>query len=455
MAMLISGLSACSDSTAEPDPTEETAAAPEKGQEKGQETSKASAGNSCRDGQELTHTFDSGAEWALCWQVKPNRGLLLTDIYYSAPEQEPRKVIDSIALAQLEVPYDHGKRITSDITSAGFGGHRMKTLTEAECSGERLAAAIPNIGDGTYGSSPTRKVLCSEEVDASLSYRSFESGELTTARASEWNLYTVSKVGWYEYLNQFTFGEDGSIRPLLGATGDLSPVDYTNEDHGWAVGEGDSHHAASHSHNAVWRVDWGLGDGGQQVEQYDAEPTGEHGPESPIVRGKLIPIEVPSLAASADRRWWRVLDPNTRNEDGHPISYQIDLAATDSFTFVPDHHEHGAGSGYDIAFTNADDCQIYATHNRGGCGESVLDYVNESKLEKLDDVVSWVAVGFHHVPRDEDQSPMELHWQGFSMTPRDLLAQRPGVPDNRKGINGQPEEWEGEDIDDLAEPHGD
>lgn len=450
MAVFVGGLSACSASTGDRTPTDESPA-PSGGAEP---TASTAAGSGCGDGQKLTHTFDSGAEWALCWQVKPNRGLLLTNIHYSAPgHEEPRKIIDSIALAQLEVPYDDGERLTSDITSAGFGGQRMKTLTEAECSGKRLATAIPNIGDGTYGSSPKRKVLCSEEADAGLSYHSFESGELTTARASEWNLYTISKVGWYEYLNQYTFGEDGSINPLLGATGDLSPVDYTDEDHGWAVGKGDSDHAASHSHNAVWRVDWGLGDGGQRVEQYDAKPTGKHGPESPIVRGDLTPIDTPSLAQSADRRWWRVLDPDTLNDDGHPISYQIDLAATDSFTFVHDLDDHGAGSGYDIAFTNADDCQIYATRNRGGCGSSVLDYVNESKSEQLDDVVSWVAVGFHHVPRDEDQSPMELHWQGFSMTPRDFLAQRPGVPENRKGINGQPEKWEGEDVDELTEPH--
>lgn len=450
MAMLIGGLTACSASTPGPAPTGGTPGP--SGKSQGPDVV---AGRDCGDRKELTHTFKSGAAWALCWQVKPNRGLLLTDIYYSAPGHEPQKIIDSMALAQLEVPYDNGERLTSDITSAGFGGQRMQTLTKTECSGERIATAIPNIGDGKYGSSPKRKVLCSEEKDAGLSYRSFESGKLTTARASEWNLYTISKVGWYEYLNQYTFGADGSVRPALGATGDLSPVDYTDNKHqGWAVGEGDSHHASSHSHNAVWRVDWGLGDGGQQVEQYDAKATGKEGPKSPIVRGDLTPLKAPTMVKGKDRRWWRVMDPDTLNDDGHPISYQLELAGTDSFTFAHDSQEHGSDTGYDIAFTNADECQIYATRNRGGCGSGVPDFVNESKSGKLDDVVSWVAVGFHHVPRDEDQSPMGLHWQGFTMTPRDLLAQNPNVPENRKGINGEPDEWQGEDVDDLVEQSG-
>lgn len=109
------------------------------------------------------------------------------------------------------------------------------------------------------------------------------------------------------------------------------------------------------------------------------------------------------------------------------------------------------GSGYDVAFTNADDCQVFATANRGACGNGVLDYVAAGGQHQLSDVVSWVAVGYHHVPRDEDQSPMQLHWQGFTLQPRDLTAQRLDVPTERTDLNGQPDEWNGEPIDELTE----
>jgi primary-amine oxidase len=49
----------------------------------------------------------------------------------------------------------------------------------------------------------------------------------------------------------------------------------------------------------------------------------------------------------------------------------------------------------------------------------------------------WVNVGFHHIPRDEDQTPMPVHWQGFQLAPRDVTAMSPLTPDELSGGNGQ------------------
>ncbi|MHC6178238.1 copper amine oxidase [Glutamicibacter endophyticus] len=410
--------------------------------------SASSASVSCSDekAQGLSREMTSGGTWNMCWSVDPKLGMVLSDISFAPPGKDPIPVISQMSLAQLEVPYDDGGRNTSDITTAGFGGPNMHSLTDLECTGQILEAPIPNIGDGSkYGSTPTRPVLCSDMVDAGLSYRSAEVGELLAKRKDDWQLSTVSKVGWYEYINQVTFGADGSIRPSLGATGDLSPVDYSDEKHGSAVGPEDSDHASSHSHNAVWKIDWALGgQTGQVVEQFDAKDTGTEGKYSPIVEGNYTRIDTPATARWSDRRWWKVMAPETLNADGHPISYQIDMGKTDSFTFVDDQKHHEGETGYDVAFTNADDCQIYATYNRGRCGRGVVDYVKKQKGQPLDDVVSWVAVGYHHVPRDEEQSPMEVHWQGFTMVPRDLTATRIDPPEGRENLNGKPENWDGQ-----------
>ncbi|MFF3026036.1 copper amine oxidase [Microbacterium sp. NPDC057944] len=397
----------------------------------------------CGDGQELAKTLSSGATWSMCWSVDPAFGLVLSDVHIAPPGGKPISVISSVTISQLEVPYDTGDRLTSDITESGFGGTKMKTLEKESCIGDRLAADIPDAGDGTYGKTRTREVLCSEVVDGGLAYHSSELVAPAVARTTDWQLSTVSRVGWYEYVTQYVFGADGSIGVRLGATGDLSPFDYADEDHGSAVGEGDHDHAASHSHNAVWRVHWALGgEKGMAVEQYDASPTGESGPQSPVVEGTITPLPNPATAEWIDRRWWRVLAPGVLNGDGHPISYQIDLERSDSFTFVED-HSHGEDAGYDVAFTNAQDCQLYATRNAVlGCGDGVNDFVQRGSRESLDDVVSWVAIGFHHVPRDEDQSPMEMHWQGFTLLPRDLTAQRFDVPEGHEELNGVPgDEW--------------
>lgn len=408
---------------------------------------------SCPEGsQALSKDMTSGATWSMCFSVDPKLGMVLSDIAFAPPASEPIKLISSMSLAQLEVPYDDGGRSTSDITTAGFGGPNMHSLTEIECAGELKKHPIPTIGDGTkFGTIEERPVLCSDMVDAGLSYRSAEVGELLAKRKDDWQLSTISKVGWYEYINQITFGADGTIRPSLGATGDLSPADYSDAEHGSAVGSGEHDHASSHSHNAVWKIDWALGgDTGQKIEQYDSKPTGKEGEHSPIVEGEYSTISTPATAKWTDKRWWKVSAPKLLNEDGHEMSYEISMGKTDSFTFIDDqrNHEHSDDGddsiGYDVAFTNADECQIYATYNRGTCGRGVLDYVQKQKDEKLDDMVSWVAVGYHHVPRDEEQSPMEVHWQGFNLIPRDLTAQRLDVPESRQDLNGKPQDWDGQ-----------
>ncbi|MGO2112425.1 MAG: copper amine oxidase [Pseudoclavibacter sp.] len=394
----------------------------------------------CSTGEPVAQAFDNGAAWSMCWSVHEDLGLVLSSISYTPPGRDAIPVIESMTIAQLEVPYDHGDRTTEDITEAGFGAGHMLTLTETQCPGERHGTEIPYVGDGSSGASPSREVLCSESVDAGIAYTSNDTGQTVAARRTEWHLSSISKVGWYEYVSLYAFGDDGSIHPSLGATGNVSPEDYGNEQHGWPIGEGDTEHAASHSHNAVWRVHWALGGASAAVQQYDATDTGEFGTESPIIDGSLTDLEHPTIAEWIDRRWWRVLAPDVLNADGHPISYQIDVNGGDSFTFTADAHDHGDDAGYDIAFTNADDCQLFATSNPGDCGSSVLDYVADSESDALDDVVSWVAVGFHHVVRDEEQGPMEAHWQGFTMTPRDLTATRPDPPVGYEDLNGRPDE---------------
>ena len=399
----------------------------------------------CAQNEPLTQELSSGSTWTMCWRIDSDRGLVLEDVHYVPAGREAVQVLAELSIGQLEVPYDTGLRNTEDITTQGFGGLQMMTLTPTECLGERLETYVPKIGDGSLGGGgEQRPVLCQEVVDGGIAYRSSDGAGTEVARRTDLRLATISKVGWYEYVSQYTFGSDGTIRSDLGATGDLSPEDYGDDPaHGWPVGPGDTDYATSHSHNAVWRVHWALGGrGGQVVEQYDAAPTGEQGPRSPVVEGGLTRIPREGTAEAADRRWWRVVNPDVRNDDGHKISYQVELGATTPFELTQDHHhedggDDGDGAGYAVAFTEADDCQLFATANKEGtCGSGVLDFAQDEA--ELSDVVSWVAVGFHHVARDEDQSPMEMHWQGFTLTPRDLTAQRVDPPSAREDVNGKP-----------------
>jgi hypothetical protein len=129
--------------------------------------------------------------------------------------------------------------------------------------------------------------------------------------------------------------------------------------------------------------------------------------------------------------WWRVLNPSSLNPDGHARSYEIVNDAIQN--------PYDPLTRPKVSFTNNHACQEYASDNLNvGCpGLAVPDYV-AAEAEPLTDPVAWVNVGFHHIDRDEDQSPMPTHWQEFSLVPRDLLAQQAATPDERSCINGGP-----------------
>lgn len=394
----------------------------------------------------MSHRFASGAQWQMCWRVDPHQGLVLAKITYTAPGAKPLTVIEEMALSQLEVPYDSGKRMTRDITDHGFGGRNMRTLKGDDCVGERVEASIPDFGTGAVGGSETRAILCVDEVDAGLGRRSTWGGRPISRRGRTFELSTLSTVGWYEYMTHYGFGEGGEIVPRLGATGDLSPEDFTDAvQWGSPVGPGSEERAVSHSHNAVWRIHWALG-GEQRVQEYNADFADRRGDRSAVIDGTWTTLHDEAMRLRRSRRWWRVVGPD-KNGDGHDVSYKIQLDGVDDYTPHAASSSDTAGSrgvgdtdaafGYDIAFSEYDACELYATRNLlAGCPTNDVPAIVANR-QRLRDVVSWVAVSFHHVPRDEDQSPMDVHWQGFSMLPFDAFAQNPLTPGDRADVNGR------------------
>ncbi|NRQ32406.1 copper amine oxidase [Nonomuraea sp. NN258] len=358
------------------------------------------AAATCADGGiPISHRFAAGSAWQMCWRIDPHAGLVLSQIRYLAPGREPLPVMKELTLGQLEVPYDTGLDTTRDITEAGFGGRSMIARTAVDCAGERIDASVPDFGTGAVGGAETRAVLCAEERDTGLGRRSSYRGRDAASRGHSFDLSTLSIVGWYEYLTVYSFADNGAITPQLGATGALSPKDHSTDPRWGSPAAGG---AVSHSHNAVWRIRWDLG-GPQTVQEYNAEFTGRTGPKAPVVTGSWTSLTHETTRRAAPRRFWRVLSPH-RNPDGHRISYTIFNDAT-------------AGHGYDMAFSQRNPCELYASDNLlAGCPtDTVRQFVSDH--QRLSDVVSWVAVSFHHVPRPEDRTPMEMHWQGFTTAP--------------------------------------
>jgi len=358
-------------------------------------------------------------------------GLVLEKVFVSSVRYpQPVQVLDAIAVAQLNVPYDTGDTEYNDVTDYGFGGDDMQTLGGEDCKGGSARVGIDNAPE------PKRRaLLCVSAEPSGLAYRlqnPDDNKPPISKQGHDLVLKTISKVGWYEYITEYRFADNGRITARLGATGDLSPGDYTTSDKGWPIGKGSRSYSANHYHSAFWRVDFNIdGTGKEKVEQYDTQRAGS-GPTSAIFKTVKTDVAKEGSFTKANRRWWRVASTTSKNKDEHLRSYELDTGANDPYEAHPE-------TTPDVTFTQQKACEQFATGNADPqCGnrKTILDFARDK--ETMTDPVMWVRVGFHHVPRDEDQSPMPVHWQGFDLTPRDFTETNTLTPPERDGVNGRP-----------------
>lgn len=404
----------------------------------------------------------NGSAWRMCARIHPVKGLVLEQVQFrpatGAREYEGfLPVVDELYLAQLNVPYDSGLSQFNDITSYGFGNQYLVPQTADTCMGETIDVeqaftyltrfvqrTIPGI---CLDEAPTG--LASHAVEDQVAETSHRFAEQGTAL----QVSSLSKISWYEYQELVTFGDHGEIDVALGATGDLAPStageDYfgTNPSQGWPLGgeraPGDQPaYATSHWHSAIWRVDFGIGGATDQfVERWDYATT-EAGLEAPVTEGTSTRLSTAfSSTGSPDRRtWWRVGSEESLNPDGLARSYEIVNQAPANAS-IPVTQPI-------LTVTQNQACAEYASHNLNpSCAnQSILDWAADEGT--LTDPVAWVNVGFHHIDRNEDQSPMPVHWQRFQLVPRDFFAQSPAIPLARSCINGPT----GRGVDSAARP---
>lgn len=364
-------------------------------------TSAQAAEPACDVDSRITETFSNGAVWDLCWESRIRENLVLSDVQYTAPGGEPMRVLSSARLSQLHVAYDDSDVTYNDVTQYGLGGGYLLTLTEADCPQGQLLPV------------QTRSAICRWRGQSENGYRT----ATRSVEAESLNLFSVSQVGAYAYIISWTFYDDGAIEPGIGATGALQRSSSNlDEPYGRILQNDPDTLWLSHTHNYYWRLDFDLGesaiDDRVSETRYVLQADGRRSRQSEIF----------------DTEQARRIDPETQQV------WQI--SATDepdspAYTIEPVRLGHRFErtdvepySAYDLFATVANDCERFASQNarfNPDCLNHVLQYVDGQSIENQD-IVLWHRVGFHHVPRSEDQRNMHTHWDGFVMQPQNLLG---------------------------------
>lgn len=408
------------------------------GQVEGASAAPAAPAPACTGSSAITKKLPGGTTWRMCWRNSPTAGLILTHVTYQPRhESKPIQVLGRAALGQINVPYDDGSNEWNDVTDQYFGDNTLP-LKPADCPGGELRS-LRGVDEDTE-EPRTVKGLCVTTQPRGFAYHgdSKSVGErprrTDSAQGQELVLYTVNRVGWYHYVNQWSFSDDGTITPKVGATGNLSGGDFNASDGtGWPVGKNGRAKALSHQHSVLWKLDFKPdGSWKSKVEQYDTKTDGtntEHGIGRLKTGRKQLTKEF--TGDNANDRWWRVVASTSRNKDGHLRSWELVHNRSDKYSRY-------AWTRHDVYVSQYKACEQYASDNRRinpNCLGNVAKYVNGEALTRP---VVWVNVGFHHIARDEDQTPMPVHWQGFQIVPRDVTDMSPLTPDrlHRPEFNG-------------------
>jgi len=360
----------------------------------------------CTPEYKIDKKFSNQARWEMCWEPRAGYGYRLTQVIFTPPNGTRRKVLDSTHVAQLFVPYDDNGARYHDI---GYGTN-LAALTAAECPG---------------GSLLTNSTLCLVQRPAGYLFKN-ATVDGASLQGDSFAVFGYYALGQYYYIFQYTFFDDGSIEPAVGASGALQR--YTpSEPQGWRIpaAAAPDIYGVNHNHFVIWRMDFDLdGSANNRVERIKLAPA-VAGSDQRDMTVTPLTTEIMETNDLANATFWRVRNTVENNTHGRSISYEIEPDVTDQLRASE-------------SFTKND---FYLTQYKSTelkVDDGLAGFVNG---EAVTDPVLWYGVNFHHVPRGEDDVRMPAHWQGFRIRPRDVTitsAPAPAPVNNPPTITNPP-----------------
>lgn len=366
----------------------------------------------CDDAYYIQVTLPNQASWDLCWEHRGLSGISLHHIFYTPARGSRLMVLYRAELAQVHVPYDDNGIRYHDITDYGFGRSALLALASEDCPNGKIL---------NYYDKPA---ICQTTQARGAAYRSGTEAK----QGHRLNLFSVSLIGSYSYIPNWSFADDGSMEFAVGATGALQRIvaDDQAERPGWNIGYDKV--GISHLHNFFWRLDFDLGGQGNKdyLEQVDFVTQ-----DAKLTRQSTVfTKETASSVAPELARTWIVASTSLKNAKQQPMGYEIQLHQSGQRDEGPTLEPF---TQHDIYVTKEKSCELYASHNLStldegeACADNLAEFVDDESLENAD-IVVWPTVSFYHLPRAEDMPNMDAHWSSIRLTPMNWHNRHPLSP---------------------------
>jgi primary-amine oxidase len=390
----------------------------------------------------------SWQNWRFRFRLDPRVGPVVNMVRYQDGDRL-RSVLYEGSLSEMYVPYmdpEEGWNSRAFLDAGEFLlGGLIKPLGPDDCpdTAEYFAGYAP----ADHGA-PIRKpqVACLfERTTGDPAWRHFENALINGRPSRELVLRTAAVVGNYDYVMDWIFQQDGTIRVAVGATGivETKSVKETSVPAGMDGMAKPSYGtlvapntvAVNHDHYFSYRLDLDV-DGTSNSLMIDRLV-----PQEIKARTRTSIWAVESSIAHTEKdgildidlrkpTMWNFISATEHDKLGHSTGYEIMPGATAVSFLSPDDPAQKVGmfSTHQLWVTPYKPDEMYAagvylTSSKGLEGLPTWTKANRS-IEGTD-IVAWYTLGFHHAVRVEDWPVMPTMWHDFLIRPVNFFNENP------------------------------
>lgn len=379
----------------------------------------------------------SWRRWRFHVALRPREGLVLYGIGFDDGTRV-RSVMYRASLSEMVVPYgdpsaDWYFRNSFDVGEIGMGSGAAKLQPGVDCpTNATLIDGVIANDHGTPRSLP--RAIAVYERDGGLAWK--HGGD--ARRARELVVFSMSRLGNYDYGFEWAFHEDGTIAHRVLLSGVMTPkaiaANAPADSLAQVVAPGTA--AVHHQHFFNYRLDLDV-DGAAPNEIVESEthalaagPGNAHGGGF-AMQERVLASELSarrSLDLHSGRRW-RVVNPSSPAALGRATGFEL-VPGDNADPFAADGSPLRRRAGFlDAAVwaTAYADTERYAAGdypNQSAGGDGLARWTAANR-PLSGDVVLWYTLGITHNPRPEDWPVMPVHEAGFLLRPVAFFDRNP------------------------------
>jgi primary-amine oxidase len=389
----------------------------------------------------------SWQNWKFHFRVDPRRGIVLSMVRYTDGGKD-RSIMYQGSLSELFVPYmdpsdpwNYQGYYDLGTYPSLFGGIASTLEPGIECPANGTYFNAVVVTDKGRPRERARAACLFERSAGDVAWRhGRDGGGVVEARAKrDLVLRMFMTAGNYDYLFDWVFQQDGTLKMNLGATGMDQTKGISGKGNDELYGRliAPNLVGVNHSHFFSFRLDMDV-DGtanSLMVDRLQTERLPEANPRRSLWKvlsnAARTESEAQRHSTMSEPEIWRIVNPGVAGAYGSPVGYQIDGHGAMTLLSPDDYMQRRAGfTNHTLWVTPYKADELFAAGDYptvSTAGDGLPKWTAANRPVANTDVVAWLTMGFHHVPRPEDWPIMPVAWHSFEIRPVGFFARNPSI----------------------------